>query len=715
MEKPDDVPFQDLENYIIREMFRYIDQNQDGSLNFDEIRLCFQQFELLEIYNSPELDEWRSRFPDGLDVNSFIRFIRDLNRSPRCNPRFIILIKFLHFITPEDNASDRERNHLILDNLFTLFDENNDKSMSREEFRAIWTPSLRIRLDDFLSLFDMFAIPRFQQVQELPLPPGWTMEIDSSSGAPYYVNIERNITRWNRPVEPLPIGWTEMLDDASGNTYYLNTATGTTQWDPPPVDTSYLDIEGFRALIKFCRADYHNILEQLRSEYYAAALLKLGSFKGIIEHLFTFLDKDRNGTLDRHEVSNLFSALPYVNYSQELFNTYDTNRDGSLSLEEFTNLCVELNAHYTRNQDTSFIHYCYRISVGKTPMVCARSLPFSEFRRDSLVESLVLPHSQLQIPNTQYTYGQLFDAMLDRRGRLHGFVGCMGIHDAARNMTNPELVEEILTANAIANCGLSQQQCQAIGSQAEHRALLKQLLDLFIQISRENTDSHGQIQELMRTGRMESYLKWIMDAIMSDMSVSAPRFGFRYPRYSNVMVIACFIKGLSKDAQQLFFNLFVLENKEAYDSGAASCPPGVTERLLMYFRDIIQQGNSEQARIQGTAVEEPQAEHVNQEMMILNWLRQYEQYSDPVKGVGSIFYFKCYIFEKILQLSPPNNNPEDWFRNVERLLNSDGIKYMFDGGYNFIKKKSQTKRKNIKKSKIQYNRSKTHNKKRYRK
>jgi len=733
---PSDIPFRNLEDFIITKIFSFIDLDNDNSLTFIEIRRFFEQFDLLEIYNSSIIAHWRSNFPNGMDVKSFIRFIRHINRSDACNPRFVILIKFLHFLAPVDNPSDRMRHHLIIDNLFSLFDVNDDKSMSREEFIAIWTPSLGISLEEFLIVFEACAQSRLTQADTLP--PGWTMQMDKTHG-PYYENTQTGSRRWNRPVE-LPPGWTELFDETTRNHYYRNSATGQTQWEPPPMVTYYLDSDGFRAVIDLCQMNFPNILEKLRSQYYAAALLKLGPFKDIITRLFQFLDKDKSQTLDRHEVSQLFSTLPHVNYSQELFDTYDTNRDGSLSLEEFTNLCVELNAHFTRNGDNRFIMYCVSISEGKTPVISARSEPFSDFRRVDVVGIRDLPHSALQIPRTKYTYGQLLDAMQDKRclnpeARLRGFGGCDGIHQAARNMLNPRLVEDILIENALANCGVRREQLANVGSQQEQDVLLQKLLDLLLRIARENKkDSPAEID----------YLQWLVKAIKTDMTSTAPRFGFTYSRYHNLLITVCFLECLSKSAQQIFFNYFLEDNREAYSSdptGRAVCPPGVMERTLMYFRDIISLASTEQTRIQGASAPAPgpvqfgpgygrdlhpsasaasaalvNQHYVDQEPMLTRWFQLYTEHSHPDKEtLGSKFYFKCYIFEKIVQLTPPNNDPEDWIEAVDTFLASAGISMSFDGGYNFMKKKSQTKRKNARKSKIQYNRSKTHNKRRFRK
>lgn len=80
-----------------------------------------------------------------------------------------------------------------------------------------------------------------------PLPPGWTMGTDPSSGWPYYANPSTGQTQWHPPVAApaapaapvapsgagLPAGWVAATDPASGHTYYTNPATGQSQWTPP--------------------------------------------------------------------------------------------------------------------------------------------------------------------------------------------------------------------------------------------------------------------------------------------------------------------------------------------------------------------------------------------------------------------------------------------------------------------------------------------------
>lgn len=676
MEHPK-IPFRDLETYVITLIFSYIDVDNDNSLTYGEIRNMFHQFDMLEIYNSTVVQTWREQNPNNMNIENFIKFIKYLNRSRDINPRFKILIKFIHFFSPAISAADRERRQLIIDNLFILFDEDDNKSMSIVEYIDIYTDTLKIDAMDFMEMFHRYKT------------------VDTDHG-------------------------------------------------------EHLNLEGFRNVVNQLSLSNPDFLDALRSQYYEKALIKLGPFKDKIARLFQFLDKDRSETLDRREVSNLFNSLPHVRYTPELFDTYDCNKDGSLSLEEFTNLCVELNAHFVRNGDHRFISYCSSISEGKNLVLSPSSAQFTDFKRVNQEPIPDLPHSALQIPRTSYTYGQLLEAMQDKRGstsdgKLRRFDGCSGIHNAARNMSDPGLVEKILIENAVKNCGFRKEQLKNVVSQQEQDVLLQRFLDLLLRIARENKkDSPAEID----------YLQWLVKAIKTDMTSTAPRFGFTSSRYNNLLIIVCFLERLSKSAQQLFFNLFIEDNREAYSSdgtGRSVCPPGVMERTLMYFRDIIHIGNSEQLRGQrllaqdesvkaqggilwravsssvrylvtrgrelcvGKAQEEPHRELVlNYERFLQTWMANYAQHQDIDHDLGPIFYFQCYVFEKITKLDPPADNPEDWAQKVDEFCDQQWVKEMFDGGYIVSNKKSHKKRKNSKKSKnckIQYKLSKTKNKK----
>jgi hypothetical protein len=71
-----------------------------------------------------------------------------------------------------------------------------------------------------------FSATRSQNERpELPLPLGWTAEIDPRYSTTYYVQTRAGTS--------LPTGWAQHTDPASGKPYYVNEATGHSQWNPP--------------------------------------------------------------------------------------------------------------------------------------------------------------------------------------------------------------------------------------------------------------------------------------------------------------------------------------------------------------------------------------------------------------------------------------------------------------------------------------------------
>ena len=66
-----------------------------------------------------------------------------------------------------------------------------------------------------------------------PLPPGWTVGTDPTTGHPYYANPSTGETSWTPPPPPLPQGWINAIDPTSGRPYFYHQASGVTQWEAP--------------------------------------------------------------------------------------------------------------------------------------------------------------------------------------------------------------------------------------------------------------------------------------------------------------------------------------------------------------------------------------------------------------------------------------------------------------------------------------------------
>ena len=73
-----------------------------------------------------------------------------------------------------------------------------------------------------------------------PLPPGWKLLTDPSTGSPFYINESTGQRQWEPPAataapakDDLPPGWHAQTDPNTGQTYYVNEKTSESQWDKP--------------------------------------------------------------------------------------------------------------------------------------------------------------------------------------------------------------------------------------------------------------------------------------------------------------------------------------------------------------------------------------------------------------------------------------------------------------------------------------------------
>ena len=65
------------------------------------------------------------------------------------------------------------------------------------------------------------------------LPAGWTIQVSSSTGVPYFWNEQIGEGTFDHPVfGTLPDGWEMVLSSSTGGLYYAH-YDGTTSWDFP--------------------------------------------------------------------------------------------------------------------------------------------------------------------------------------------------------------------------------------------------------------------------------------------------------------------------------------------------------------------------------------------------------------------------------------------------------------------------------------------------
>ena len=102
--------------------------------------------------------------------------------------------------------------------------------------------------------------PHEEETSQSPgaLPPGWSEEVDPSTGMSYYYNAEAGVSSWERPASEerkekvasvdddehvanesaLPEGWAEEFDEMSGQTYFYHAESNVTTWERPSAEAS---------------------------------------------------------------------------------------------------------------------------------------------------------------------------------------------------------------------------------------------------------------------------------------------------------------------------------------------------------------------------------------------------------------------------------------------------------------------------------------------
>lgn len=90
-----------------------------------------------------------------------------------------------------------------------------------------------------INLFFMFLVHSPQAIEELPLPPGWSVDF-TLRGRKYYIDHNTKTTHWSHPLERegLPVFW-QRIESPQG-IYYYNYITRQAQHHHPYLATCYL-------------------------------------------------------------------------------------------------------------------------------------------------------------------------------------------------------------------------------------------------------------------------------------------------------------------------------------------------------------------------------------------------------------------------------------------------------------------------------------------
>lgn len=94
-------------------------------------------------------------------------------------------------------------------------------------------PGLSHSTHELQSLKDDSARGLSDSAEELPLPPGWSVDL-TLRGRKYYIDHNTKTTHWSHPLEKegLPTGW-ERIESPEYGTYYVNHVTRQAQYEHP--------------------------------------------------------------------------------------------------------------------------------------------------------------------------------------------------------------------------------------------------------------------------------------------------------------------------------------------------------------------------------------------------------------------------------------------------------------------------------------------------
>lgn len=305
------------------------------------------------------------------------------------------------------------------------------------------------------------------------------------------------------------------------------------------------------------------------------------------------------------------------------------------------------------------------------------------------VQEVVVPviPQQIQlatrIPGTAYTYQQLADAFVLRPGAVAGVCAAgryMGVHEAMRNLANPQEGIQILAA---------------VAARHPNGRDAPRVWDIYIPKMRTYL-SRSTNPDFRAPGRIDIFLRGIKEAVENVMDNVMNVGELQVPTGYMIFGPILFMDTLNAypAIQTTFAENVVTQNIEAYrDEGVTlgtyqlgqhiSCPNGVFERHLMELSTALTLNAG--ARVPGPGA--PRVPAPPRDVDIYNpperkrlydtWLQRYVQSGVPVSVDG----FKAFVREKIPTLDPPNNNPANWPpEELDAYVAEEGTQYTLTGG-----------------------------------
>jgi hypothetical protein len=312
-----------------------------------------------------------------------------------------------------------------------------------------------------------------------------------------------------------------------------------------------------------------------------------------------------------------------------------------------------------------------------------------------------IPSATTQIPQTNYTYGELANAFLLQPGVTINNNTCMAIHEAANQVRDPVLGFQILVNFNYAFSGNNIDLQYIPGDRQNEIEYMRNLIGNSLSRYLERSDNASfrdaekkriMIQGILNafeygpTGDAEiPYYNWV--------------FSFGTVRYSGFVgfgLVFRFLEHQSHEFQTLWAEIFVTDCIEAYDAtletyqygNRISCGGGIIERSLMSISSILSTAGSTN---EVTFTEEEfQASKVTRRNGLMNrWLQLYSQRLGDQEF--TIDGFRGFVVE---QIGAPDNQEDrvvgDWEPLINTFINSDGVRFMVGG-----EKRKRKRKRNI--------------------
>ena len=422
--------------------------------------------------------------------------------------------------------------------------------------------------------------------------------------------------------------------------------------------------------------------------------------RAIIEKLFHLLDSDNSGTLEKREIDEFFHNIPYENvYNDHTFANINSN--GSLSIDDFTRLLIGTNDYLISQGHHDFFALFREMFL---PQIVSPETVVTQpiDRRDANFISQ-LPSPNHQVPGTTHKFRRLARAFRLREGATISNNNNCGVHNYTRVLDNARVGIEILIAfnqNHVMNNRDVRINVQQILTYVPTEPEVTNL-ENFIWRSLNNysirSENPTYQNEALRRSFIEGIINEIHDFMIRSINIQMGN-DVSISIYSALSLIFSFLDYQTPAFQTAWSDLFIKECIEAYEyrdhitmenyrGNPISCAKGIVERGFLYISSVLSYAepavvpgetdpNDEDDEFLLTA-EEIESRLISRRQKMLNtWLQvYYNEHSEDGTADG----LRRFINEKIRERNG-DNNPNDWIHLINALLDTEGVRLMFQGG-----------------------------------